>query len=105
MTTDLKTLTCTVSLGFKISLVSRHLNRRGGRETLESGLPRKPVLDRLACTAGEFLSWKTLHLDKSDGGSVSVDIGLLDSRAWLLSRGSFCSSFPGWLSLSLAFVT
>ena len=83
MVADLKTLTCTVSLEFNMSLVSRHLYRRGGSETLEFAVPCKLVLGTLTCLAGRFLSGKTLHLDKSDGGAVSVDIGLVDSRAWL----------------------
>jgi hypothetical protein len=64
-----------------MSLVSRHLYRRGRRETLKFVVPCKLVLGRLACFASRFLLGKTLHLDKSDRGSISVDVRLVNSRA------------------------
>jgi len=83
MVTDLKTLTLTVSLGLRMSLVSRHLYGRDGRETVEFIVPCRLVLGMLTCLADRFRSGKTLHFDKSGGGSVRVEIGLAVSPPWL----------------------
>jgi hypothetical protein len=44
--------------------------KQGGKETLSL------VFCRLACSGPSFRSGKTLNWDKSNGGSVSVEIGL-----------------------------